>query len=102
MKIEMFLKMIYHNKISYKLTHAMQTFKIELLCCSYKWLVFTVTGSFHLLHMMVDNYLLHTLEGQFEHLQEAEYKRQMLSHYSESGNETPSVYVSQPILHVLE
>lgn len=42
-------------------------------------------GSFHLLHMMIDNYLLHTLEAQFEHLQETDYKNQMLSHYSESG-----------------
>ena len=44
-----------------------------------------IVGSFHLLHMMIDNYLLHTLEAHFEHLQESEYKRQMLSHYSESG-----------------
>ena len=50
--------------------------------------------------MMVDNYLLHTLEAQFEHLQETEYKKQMLSHYSESGNSilfTP--YIGNPILH---
>ena len=52
-------------------------------------------GSFHLLHMMVDNYLLHTLEAQFEHQQETEYKRQMLSHYSESG--TP--YSMSPHVH---
>ena len=54
-----------------------------------------IVGSFHLLHMMIDNYLLHTLEAHFEHLQESEYKRQMLSHYSESG--TPILYVSSYI-----
>ena len=51
-------------------------------------------GSFHLLHMMIDNYLLHTLEAHFEHQQESEYKRQMLSHYSESGTPYPILHVS--------
>jgi len=35
--------------------------------------------------MMVDNYLLHTLEAQFEQQEENQYKKQMLSHYSEQG-----------------
>ena len=50
--------------------------------------------SFHLLHMMNDNYLLHTLEAHFEHLQESEYKKQMLSHYSESRIPYPIFHVS--------
>jgi len=36
--------------------------------------------------MMVDNYLLHTLEAQFEQQEEDQYKKQMLSHYSEQGS----------------
>jgi len=36
--------------------------------------------------MMVDNYLLHTLENQFEQQEEDQYKKQMLSHYSEQGS----------------
>lgn len=45
--------------------------------------------------MMIDNYLLHTLEAQFEHQQESEYKRQMLSHYSESGTPFPIFHVGE-------
>ncbi|XP_065903597.1 transcription factor RFX4-like isoform X2 [Dysidea avara] len=55
----------------------------------------TSFGSFHLLHMMVDNYLLHTLESQFEQQEEDQYKKQMLSHYSEQEKQAYIVEIEE-------